>query len=82
MSEVFKELQRWVGGNSILAVTIKGILCRLNCPFTVEVISDEEGLEIGSKHSVTKVSVDGQLHLLYEIAEVRYSFRHFKILDS
>lgn len=82
MSEVFKELQRWVGGNSILVVTIKGILCRFNCPFNVEVISDEEGLEIGSKHSVTKVLVDGQLHLLYQVSGKLYPFRHFRIMNE
>lgn len=82
MSDVLKELQRWVGGNSILVVTIKGILCRFNCPFNVEAITDDEGLEIGAKHSVTKVLVDGQLHLLYRIGDVSYPFRYFRILND
>lgn len=82
MSDVLKELQKWVGGNSILVVTIKGILCRFNCPFSVEALEEEEGLVVGEKYSVTKVLLDNQLQLVYQIDGRLFSYRHFRILNK
>ncbi len=80
MSDALKDLQKWVNGNSLLIVSIKGILSRLNCPFDVESLTDEFGLQKHHTYQVKRVLIDKQFQLVYQIGEELYPFRYFTIL--
>lgn len=82
MSKIFFELQKWVSGNSLLVVTVRGILLRLYCPFIVECISYVEPFHRGDKCIVSRVGLGSHLELVYFIQEKAYSYKFFKIIGK
>ena len=80
MADVFRSLQKWVSGNSILIVTVAGFLTRLYCPFKVEALVSIAGLQMGETYLVQKVSVGPKLQLVYIINGLPYGYQYFKIL--
>ncbi len=80
MSKVIYELRKWVNGNSLLVVTIRGLLLRLYCPLIVECIADTENFSIGQKCIVSRVGLNAKLELVYIIRGIAYSYRYFKII--
>lgn len=82
MSKIFFELQKWVSGNSLLVVTVRGILLRLYCPFIVECICYTDSIHAGDKCIVSRVGLGTNLELVYFIQGKAYSYKFFKILGK
>lgn len=80
MSRFLWELRKWVDGNSLLVVTLAGILTRLYCPFSVEAIESANGMKKGGIYRVDRIGVGADSHLVYYIDGEPYSFRYFLIL--
>jgi hypothetical protein len=77
---LLSQLPKWVNGNSLLLVTISGLLTRLYCPFVVECLESCYGLKKGSKYKVERVGVGDKVQLIYFITGRAYSYRYFKVI--
>ncbi len=74
------ELHKWVNGNSLLMVTITGLLSRLYCPFTVQCLEPYNGLKKHYLYKVERVGVDERVHLVYFITGRAYPYHLFRII--
>lgn len=82
MSKLIFELQKWVTGNSVLVVTVRGILLRLYCPFVVECINYTDSIHRGQRCIVSRVGIGSNLELVYIIQGKAYSYKFFKIIGK
>ena len=82
MSHIIYELQKWCNGNSLLIVTVRGLILRLYCPFHVECISYIDPFHRGQKCLVSRVGLGSNLELVYIIQEKAYSYKFFKIIGK
>lgn len=73
------ELNMYCDPRSILVVTNKRRLIRLNCPFDVEVVKNNTGLKKGDKKRVDAVKIDVAGKLVYRIEQKLYYYHNFKI---
>lgn len=76
------EINKYCDPHSILVVTNKNKLIRLNCPFKVEIIQSIDVLKVGEIRFVEMVKVDTMLQLVYVINGKGYHYRYFKISFS
>ena len=72
-------MQKWSQSNSLLVVTLAGLLLRLSCPFWVECDCKVARLQQGERYLVDRVVFqDGKL--AYQIREKVYLSRYFRLV--
>ena len=72
----------YLSPHSILVMTRKRTLIRRHCPFQVEAITEEYGLEPGRKYYVTLVRNDPLMLMLYCVGNLFYPYSAFRILPA
>lgn len=78
-SKEIAEINKYCDPHSILVVTNKNKLIRLNCPFKVEVFQSIDEFKVGEIKFVEMVKVNTLLQLVYVINGKGYNYWHFKI---
>jgi hypothetical protein len=74
------EINKYCRSSSLLVVTNSGILIRVFCPFTVEVIRKVEAFGIGDRLTVIQVKMDRNLTLVYIINNKGYYYYNFILI--
>jgi len=74
------EINKYCNASSLLVVTSRGILLRVHCPFSVEVVKDVEAFSIGDRLTVIQVKMDRNLTLVYIINNKGYYYYNFILL--
>lgn len=77
--DYISEFMKWVDPYSILVIADYGLLRRLYCPFTVEVIIPVGELQSGDVVSVDAVKITLELKDVFIIEGKAYYIIHFRI---
>ena len=74
------EINKYCNSSSLLVITETGILLRVHCPFTIEVIRNVEAFSVGDLLTVIQVKMDRNLTLVYIINNKGYYYYNFILL--